>query len=926
MHAGYLALIFHAHLPYVHHPDTENVLEERWLFEALTECYLPLLETLENLHRDGLTYQITISLSPPLLTMLSSPLLKKRYIAFLDNLVELAEKEVLRTKNDPEFAHLAILYRDKFAAFRHQFVHIYQQDLIAAFRRLQEAGCLELITCAGTHGFLPLMLTDEAVRAQIGAAVSLYKDYFGQLPKGIWLPECAYRPGLDQTLKEFGLNYFVVDTHGVEQGTPKPPAGVYNPLSTLHGVGVFGRDPESAHQVWSSFTGYPGDYDYREYYRDIGWDLPQEILKPYMHPDGFRHNTGIKYYRVTGDGEHREPYNPEWASEKAASHAGHFVGSRIQQINRLSQTIHQPPIVVCPYDAELFGHWWYEGPKWLEYVIRKSVCDQSCYRLISPSTYLAAYGPGPKTSLSLSTWGEGGYNKVWLNPANAWIYRHLHKAEERMQQLLTTLPEPSPFEERGLRQAGRELLLAQSSDWSFIMKTETTVDYAVKRFKLHISRFNYLYDHLRNKTLPEPELALLEQRDAIFPALDFRLWVKKSSPALLKDHSRARRRILMLSWEYPPKTVGGLARHVYFLAKALAQIGEEVHILTSAVIGYPSREILDGVTVHRLETLDSEGQDFLGWVFQFNLAIVNYAGTLIESEGPFALIHAHDWLVAYAAEALKKIHRLPLIATIHATEKGRNQGLYTDLQKQINGVEWKLTYEAWKVVCCSQYMSKQLINDFQLPADKVTVIPNGIDPATLRSDDPHAGQGPVKRRPGEKLIFFVGRLVAEKGVQVLIEALSRLVGRDVNVRCIIAGTGPMEGDLRFKAHNLGVEDRVTFLGFISDNTRNQLLSSADVAVFPSLYEPFGIVALEAMAAKTPVIVSDTGGLAEIVDHGVTGLKVSPGNAEDLAAAIYALLTDPDLAYNLAAHAWKEVETVYPWEAIARQTIKVYNQI
>ncbi|HEX3032021.1 MAG TPA: DUF1957 domain-containing protein, partial [Bacillota bacterium] len=332
---GYLAVVLHAHLPYIHHTDEEHVLEERWFFEALTECYLPLLEVFDGLQADGIGYEITLSVSVPLLTMLTSPVLQGRYIQYLDNLIGLAESEMSRTSGSEAFG-LAAMYHQMFLRHRERYCHQYQCDLISPLRSLMEAGNLEIITCAGTHGYLPLMLTEEAVRAQVGSAVEEFASLFGRRPKGLWLPECGYRPDLDAILREFGIEYFVLDTHGIAEATPQPPAGDYNPVTTSHGLAALGRDKESALQVWSSKSGYPGDYDYREYYRDIGWDLPYDYLKPYVHPGGFRHNTGIKYHRITGQGTYRDWYDPEAADRKAGLQAGHFVESRRRQIRDLA--------------------------------------------------------------------------------------------------------------------------------------------------------------------------------------------------------------------------------------------------------------------------------------------------------------------------------------------------------------------------------------------------------------------------------------------------------------------------------------------------------------------------------------------------------------------------------------------------------------
>jgi 1,4-alpha-glucan branching enzyme len=296
--------------------------------------------------------------------------------------------------------------------------------------------------------------------------MSHYESVFGRKPRGIWLPECGYHPGHDEILKECGIRYFFSDSHGVLHGTPRPKYGVFAPVYCRGtGVACFARDLESSKQVWSSIEGYPGDYNYREFYRDIGFDLEFEYIKPYIHPDGVRINTGIKYYRITGTGNNKEPYAPQWAKEKASQHAGNFMFNRQKQIEYLNDFMHKIPILVSPYDAELFGHWWYEGPKWLDFLIRKISCDQDEIRMITPSEYLAENPRNQVITPSLSSWGWKGYSEMWLQGANDWIYRHLHVCEERMSELAKRFRSADGPLRRALNQAAREHMYAWFLRW-----------------------------------------------------------------------------------------------------------------------------------------------------------------------------------------------------------------------------------------------------------------------------------------------------------------------------------------------------------------------------------------------------------------------------------------------------------------------------
>ncbi|MDA8100130.1 MAG: DUF1957 domain-containing protein [Nitrospiraceae bacterium] len=525
MAQGYLAMVLHTHLPFVRHPEHDQFLEEDWLYEAITETYIPLINVFDGLINDGVEFRITMSLTPTLIAMLTDPLLQHRYVRHINKLIELAEKEVERTRNQPEFRPLAEMYRDMFRNARYVFEEKYGQNLVSAFKKFQDLGKMEIITCGATHGFLPLMVNRNAVRAQIAVAVDQHTRHLGRPPKGIWLPECGYYEGLDELLKEHGIRFFFTDSHGIYHAAPRPKYGVFAPVFCRSGVAAFGRDVESSKQVWSSKEGYPGDFNYREFYRDVGFDLDYEYIKPYLHPDGVRVNLGIKYFKITGKTNHKDPYIRHWALERAAEHAGNFLFNRERQVEWLAGIIRdRKPVIVAPYDAELYGHWWFEGPDWLNFLFRKIAYDQQTVKLTTPTEYLAEYPRCQVVRPSQSSWGYKGYAEFWLNGSNDWIYRHLHKAADRMTELARSFPNADGVLRRALNQAARELLLAQSSDWAFIMKTGSHVEYAVKRTQDHVLRFTRLYDDIKGNRIDERWLGDIEYADNIFPHIDYSVY------------------------------------------------------------------------------------------------------------------------------------------------------------------------------------------------------------------------------------------------------------------------------------------------------------------------------------------------------------------------------------------------------------------
>jgi 1,4-alpha-glucan branching enzyme len=524
MPSGFLALILHAHLPFVRHPEHEHFLEEDWLFEAITETYIPLLQMMQRLVNDGVAFKLTMSLTPTLCAMLQDELLQQRYVQHVDLLIDLAARERKRNRDDAQLAKLAEFYFETLSESRRFFVDQWKCDLLKAFGRLRESGSVEIIASAATHALLPLLQqqSHEAARAQVLIGRDVYVDLFHVDPTGFWLPECAYAPGLDAILQEANIRWFVVDAHGLLFGNPQPRRAIYAPCYTRAGPATFARDRDSSQQVWSAHEGYPGDPAYREFYRDIGFDLPLEHLGPVSR--GIRKFSGVKYHRITGRGPEKELYDRAAAERAADAHATHFLEERRAQLRELNAN-DVDPIVVVPFDAELFGHWWFEGPRFLELFIRKAALDQNDFCLTTPSEYLARHPTQQTIEPARSTWGENGNLGVWIDPSNAWIYPHLHGAARRMNEVARRhVADVSTPADRILKQLARELLLAQSSDWAFLMKTGTAREYGTKKTLDHLGRFNRLHDQFVANSIDEEFLRDCEWRDNLFPNVNWRYY------------------------------------------------------------------------------------------------------------------------------------------------------------------------------------------------------------------------------------------------------------------------------------------------------------------------------------------------------------------------------------------------------------------
>ncbi len=525
MSKGYWVPVLHSHLPFVKHPEYEYFLEEHWLFEAINECYIPLLTNMKKLVDEGVDFRLTTSITPPLAEMLKDTLLMQKYERHLDKMIALGDKEIERTTHTSSEEHeLAHFYKDRFVHTKEFFKGFLGGNVLNGYKYFAGLGKLEIITCGATHGYLPIMSVNEkAVEVQIKVAVDSHLENFGVHPRGIWLPECAYYDGLDKILGKYNIQFCFMDSHSLICANPTAQDGVFAPIYTPENLAVFSRDPESSKKVWSSKEGYPGDFNYRDFYRDAGYDLDFDYIKDFIDPDGTRVFTGYKYRKVTGKTDDKEFYKPKIAFNKTKKHAQNFHHDRVKQFEHISQHLDRTPMAVSPYDAELFGHWWFEGPDFL-YHLFKEIDKHQEFKTITPLEYLKEQPTNQVTIPTPSSWGDKGYYDVWLNTGNDWIYRHLHVMANKMQEIaLQYKDEQDPLKVRVLNQMLRELLLAQSSDWAFLITTKTAVEYSEQRTKEHISNFLKLI--IMMDDVDTDFLKLIEHKNSIFQNINFRVFL-----------------------------------------------------------------------------------------------------------------------------------------------------------------------------------------------------------------------------------------------------------------------------------------------------------------------------------------------------------------------------------------------------------------
>jgi len=354
---GYLTIVLHSHLPFIKHPEHEFFLEENWFFEAITEAYLPLYISFERLRREGVKFQLTMSITPPLISMLTDSLLMERYQRYLDSRLSFLRDEIYENKGNEKEKKILQFYLNRFEELNYFFDIKLNRNILSGFKKLQEQEFLEIITCTATHAILPLELNERIREVQVEVGIDAYKRVFGRAPKGIWLGECAYTNGVEKILANNGIKFTFLDTHGVLYAKPRPLYGVHAPIYSEEGVAFFGRDPEASKQVWSAEEGYPGNFNYREFYKDIGYEIPIEKVNKYLHPGGFRFDSGIKMHKITGNVplNKKELYDREKAIETAGTNADNFIFNMEKEAEHLLGIMDRKPIIVTPFDTELFG-------------------------------------------------------------------------------------------------------------------------------------------------------------------------------------------------------------------------------------------------------------------------------------------------------------------------------------------------------------------------------------------------------------------------------------------------------------------------------------------------------------------------------------------------------------------------------------------
>jgi len=526
MGQNFISLVLHAHLPFIRHPEYPDFLEERWLFEALSESYIPFLDALRRLESERVPFRLTVSISPTLQAMLSDTLLKERYVAYLERQIGFADREIERARDDLPRQALARMYAELYEGARRSYLEEYEGNILKGFDFFYKKGRLELITTTATHAFLPALAdSPESLSAQVEAAVISHRKNFGRNPQGLWLPHLGYFPRLERILKSYNLSYAIVDPRSVLWGEPAPFAATYAPVRCPNGFVVFPRDRESASAVCDPKEGYPAAPRYRDFYRDLGYELPDDQVREFL-PDGkTRVPTGFKYRAIGRDGQ--ELYDRSLAMAQAAEHASNFVYKRILGLNLAAAEMERPPLALCCYDMELLGHWWFEGIAWLEAVLRELASRPAELRSLSPSDYLAGEGELQMLQPEAASWSDDGYSSQWTEGGNAWVWRHIGKAAQRMIELAERFPNENGLKERALNQAAREVLLAQSSDWPFLMRAEASAGFARAQLEDSLTNFTRIYDMLSRNAIATEWLTRLEKRNNIFPFINYRMYRKK---------------------------------------------------------------------------------------------------------------------------------------------------------------------------------------------------------------------------------------------------------------------------------------------------------------------------------------------------------------------------------------------------------------
>lgn len=529
--------IFHTHLPFVRHNEEYKLQEEDWLNEAVSESYLPILRMLYRLRDEGIPFRLTFSISPTLCFMLEDELLKNKLTAYMKSRIELGEKEVERTGGQGDDGQTALMYLKEARENLKFYTNTCGESIISAFNNLSRSGHIDVITTAATHAYLPIYKSNPiAVNAQIETGLSSVAPYFDKEISGFWLPECGYYPGLENLLSRNSISWTSLASQAFFLSPDYIKNGVYMPVRTPAGVWAFARNFNLTSLVWSAKEGYPADEDYRDFYRDIGYDLPLDYIGKYLPDPQHRSFTGFKYHAITGRTQDKRLYNLSSAMKKTRVHASNFIYNIKATGRSVEGLIDADPVHTLSFDTELFGHWWFEGPAWLECVIRLCAEDDGA-TLVSATDYLEKNSERIQTARpAFSSWGQGGYSETWLDgDSNIWLARHTTQVASWMTELATRFPSQVSLKRRFLNQAARECLLAMASDWPFIMNSHTTEEYARRRVTGHLQNFYLVYDNMCKNAVNTQWLVESERLDNIFPQMDYNIFAENHLDAGIPD-------------------------------------------------------------------------------------------------------------------------------------------------------------------------------------------------------------------------------------------------------------------------------------------------------------------------------------------------------------------------------------------------------
>lgn len=545
MKKGAFAFVLHSHLPFVRKSGIWPFGEE-WLYEGLTETYIPILDIINKLKKEGYKVKLTVSITPVLMEQLQDTYILIEFQKYLQDRIKRAEKDIIKFSKNKPFLKVAIFYRNFYNEILEHFKDRYKEDIVGEFGKLQDEGYLEIMTSAATHGYLPLLNCDSSIYAQIKVGVDTYKKFLKRTPSGFWLPECAYRPaykinengkkylrkGIDEFLKDFGIQFFICDTHAIEGGEAFAGKKLYGPYRIPKGVSVeyhrktsqtsflpyllesgcavFARNRDTALQVWSGEWGYPGDGNYREFHKKDG-------------------ETGLQYWKVTdskSDLGSKEVYIRENIYDRIKENGSHFVNMIEGILSHFYENTKNYGIIVSPYDSELFGHWWFEGILFLEEVLKR-MASNSNVELTTLNDYLENHPPENVIKLPESSWGEGGYHYVWMNSQVEWLWPYIQECEEKMEEMVRKFPDAKGALKVSLNQIGRELLLLESSDWPFLITTGQAKEYASKRFMIHYERFKNICEIIEKGGTKQELRKITEEIvkvDNLFSDLDYHIF------------------------------------------------------------------------------------------------------------------------------------------------------------------------------------------------------------------------------------------------------------------------------------------------------------------------------------------------------------------------------------------------------------------